>query len=404
MSVENKAKNINWVITMRVLIVHNFYGSSAPSGENQVMISEKTLLEKHGHDVQTFTRHSDEIRSQGIWGKVKGGLATPWNPWMARAIRHKVDTFKPDVVHVHNSFPLISPALFYAIGNRARRVLTLHNYRLFCPAGFPMREGRVCIDCLEQRTAWPSVLHGCYRGSRLATFPLAISVALHRRLGTWTHQVDAFIALSEFQKECMAAAGLPGHKIHVKPNFYPGHPVVIPWPERDHAVVFVGRLSQEKGVENLVRAWREWGVGAPELRIVGDGPLRDKIQSMASGLPISILGQLSSADARSEIARARLLVMPSEWFECFPMVLCEAFASGTPTAVSDIGPLPSLVRDGNNGAFFPAADSGKLLEVVRAVWADQAALERKGANARRDFERLYNEDANYKLLTKIYSV
>lgn len=387
---------------MRILLVHNFYGSGAPSGENQVFIDEKGMLEKQGHEVQTFTRQSDEIRSQGVWGALKGACSTPWNPWMAHDIRSKVDAFKPDVVHVHNSFPLISPALFHVIGNQAKRVLTLHNYRLFCPAAIPMREGQVCTECLDQESAWPSVRHGCYRGSRLATLPLAVSVALHRRLGTWTQQVDAFIALSEFQKGRMAAAGLPGDKIHVKPNFYPGNPVVMPWLERDHAVVFVGRLSQEKGVETLVRAWRAWGESAPELRVVGEGPLREKLQSMAVGLPIRFLGQLAVAGAQKEIASSRLLVLPSEWFEGFPMVLREAFAFGTPAAVSDLGPLPSLVRDGENGTVFPAADAAKLLAIVRAAWSDHAKLEQQGRVARCDFERLYTEDANYRLLMKVY--
>jgi hypothetical protein len=159
---------------VKVLLVHNFYGSSAPSGENQVFEAEKLLLQEMGHEVTDFSRHSDEIRSQGTWGVVRGALATPWNPWMTRAVKEAVSNFQPDVVHVHNTFPLISPGIFHAIGPRAARVLTLHNYRLFCPAAIPMRGGRVCTDCLDMRSAWPALRYGCYRDSRVATLPLAI--------------------------------------------------------------------------------------------------------------------------------------------------------------------------------------------------------------------------------------
>ena len=244
---------------MKVLLVHNFYGSTAPSGEGQVFNAEKALLLSRGHEVEEFTRHSDEIRAKGFSGTIQGALATPWNPWMARALQKKVESFRPDVVHVHNTFPLISPSIFHAIGHRAARVLTLHNYRLFCPAAIPMRQGRVCTDCLDSHSAWPALQHGCYRDSRLATLPLAVSVGLHRQLGTWKNQVDAFITLSDFQRKLMTESGLPAARVHVKPNFYPGLPPVISWHERAPYVVFAGRLGAEKGLVNLLRAWRAWG-------------------------------------------------------------------------------------------------------------------------------------------------
>ncbi|HNC14233.1 MAG TPA: glycosyltransferase, partial [Cyclobacteriaceae bacterium] len=223
---------------MNVLQVHNYYGSSAPSGENQVFEAEGILLRQRNHEVHEFLRHSDAIRAKGIWGAVQGALSTPWNPFSANKIRQAVENIHPEVVHVHNTFPLLSPSIFHSIGYRAARVLTLHNYRLFCPAAIPMRAGRVCTDCLDSHSVWPSLQHGCYRNSRLATLPLAANVALHRNLGTWTKQVDAFIALTEFQRERMIEAGLPASLVHVKPNFYPGNPVMSPWPERRDNVVF----------------------------------------------------------------------------------------------------------------------------------------------------------------------
>lgn len=325
---------------LKILLVHNDYGSAAPSGENQVFAAELALLRAHGHAVETFTRHSDEIRAQGAWGAVRGALATAWNPWMTWAIRRAVERFRPAVVHVHNTFPLISPGIFPAIGPRAARVLTLHNYRLFCPAAIPLRDGRVCTDCLAARSSWPALRHGCYRHSRLATLPLAFSVALHRTLNTWTQQVDAFIALSDFQRQLMTQSGLPAARVYVKPNFYPGHPQPVPWPDRQDYAVFAGRLTAEKGVETLIRAWTRWGRSAPELRILGDGPLRAALERLAAAAPtapIRFFGQVSAQEAERHIAGGKLLVLPLEWFEGFPMVLREAFAFGTPLASKLLG-------------------------------------------------------------------
>jgi glycosyltransferase involved in cell wall biosynthesis len=387
---------------MKILLVHNFYGSASPSGENQVFETDKVLLLQHGHDVDEFTRYSDEIRSTGVFGVLKGAFATPYNPFMVQAIKKKVELFKPDVVHVHNTFPLISPAIFRGIGHQAARVLTLHNYRLFCPAAIPMRNGTVCTDCLDRRSVWPSIRHGCYRNSRLASLPLAANVALHRALGTWQNEVDAFIALTDFQRTTMVAAGLPEGRVHVKPNYFPGNPPVVPWAERGEYAVFAGRLSDEKGVRTLVNAWLAWGADAPELRIVGDGPLRTELERAAAVSNIRFLGQLSSEESIRQIGNALLLLLPSECFEGFPMVIREAFAFGTPAAVSNLGPLPSIVNSGVNGVVFEPAVPQSLLATVRRAWQTPGMLEQLGKGARESFEKLYNEDANYACLIEIY--
>ena len=387
---------------MRVLLIHNFYGSAAPSGENQAFEAERVLLVSRGHEVATFTRHSDEIRSGGVWGIIKAALATPWNPWTARLVRRAVEHFRPDVVHVHNTFPLISPAIFYAIGPRAARVLTLHNYRVLCAAGLFLREGKVCTKCADGRTVVPALVHGCYRASRLATAPVATSVALHQALGTWRHQVEAFIALSGFQRDRLVTAGLPARKVYLKPNFYPGNPAVIPWSGRGAHVVFVGRLSAEKGVLSLLRAWAAWGANAPELRLVGGGEVRAELERMGSGLPVRFLGQKSPTLAQAEIARARLLLLPSECFEGSPMVALEAFAFGTPVGVSNLGPLPAIVAAGRNGIVFEAGNPESLLREVSAAWQTPELLERLGQGARAEFETKYTEDANYSRVMQVY--
>lgn len=387
---------------MKVLLCHNFYNSNIPSGEGVVFEAEKRLLKGRQHNVETFTRSSDEIIKWGLAGKIIGGIASPWNFSMQKAVRRKVEIFEPDLVHFHNTFPLFSPAVFHGLRGRTATVLTLHNYRLFCAAAIPMREGRVCTECLSKRSSWPSLIHGCYRGSRLATAPLAASIALHRMLGTWKHEVDAFIALSDFQRQLMIDSGLPSEKVHVKPNFYPGDPSQKKWADRSPHVVFAGRLTAEKGLLTLMRAWKMWGSMAPELHIIGDGELRTVLENMAQGLPVRFLGQLSPPETQAHIASASLLVLPSEWFEGFPMVVREAFAFGTPAAVSNLGPLPSIVRHSVNGLVFEAANPESLLSTVRAAWHFPGALERLGTGARQAFDSLYNEDENYRLLMHIY--
>jgi glycosyltransferase involved in cell wall biosynthesis len=387
---------------MKLVLVHNFYGSSAPSGENQVFRAEKNLLLERGHSVEELSRKSDEIRKHKSWGALRGALSTPWNPWMARNIRILATEFQPSVVHVHNTFPLISPSIFSSVGKRSAKVLTLHNYRLFCPAAIPLREGKVCTQCLDSQSVIPSLRHGCYRNSRIATLPLAANVALHRWLGTWTIHVDAFIALSEFQRELMINAGLPKHKVHVKPNFFPGNPTPVKWSARKGDFVFVGRLSEEKGLLTLIEAWRQWGETAPQLRVIGEGPLRNDLQKRAAGLNILFLGQLPVEQTQSEIASARMLVLPSQCFEGFPMVIREAFAFGTPAAVSNLGPLPSIVQCGKSGLVFESANVNSLLEKLRTAWKSPDLLEQLGQGARLSFEANYNEDTNYQKLMEIY--
>ena len=387
---------------MKVLLVHSFYRSENPSGENRVYHDELTLLEANGIEVRSFTRKSDDMLRLGPAAALLGALSTPWNPRAARLLRQEVDRFRPDVVHVHNTFPWISPAIFHAVGRRAARVLTLHNYRLFCPAAIPVRQAHLCTECIDQRSVWPALRHACYRNSRVATLPLAAGVALHRALGTWTHEVDAFITLSEFQRRLMVGAGLPAEKVHIKPNFVAGNPPVVDWDQRGNYAIFVGRLSSEKGLRTLLQAWRQWGAGAPELRIVGDGPMRAELEAEAAGSSIRFLGRLENGATRAQIGAARLLIMPSEWIETFGLALAEAFAFGTPVAVSDIGPLSTIARDGQEGVVFPPGDAPRLLHTVRRAWNDPELLRRLGGSARLAFETLYNEAANFRDLMQVY--
>lgn len=387
---------------MKILIAHSFYRTDMPSGENQVVQSEMRMLRKHGHQVQLFSRESDNLGKFGRMAPIVGAISNVWNPSAVQGLLSAVASFEPDVVHVHNTFPMLSPAIFRALSGKCPVVLTLHNYRLFCASGIPMRNGQVCIDCIEARNVAPAIKHGCYRQSRIATIPVAASVGLHRAIHTWSKHVSAFIALTSFQKAVMITGGLPQQKTFVKPNFYSGLPELVDWEDRRDRVVFVGRLSEEKGLRTLLEAWRRMGADAPPLDILGDGPLRTEIQAAATGLPIVFHGQLSNESAQRKIAKGKLLIVPSEWFEGFPIVIVEAFAHGTPVAVSDIGSLPSIVEGGRAGFIFEPGNPGSLAEVIKSALSNDASLKAVGGYASTLFETTYNEDANHRALVRIY--
>ena len=241
----------------RVVLVHNYYGSTAPSGENKVFEAEQAMLEKRGVVVETYTRCSDEIRNGSIKGLVKGALCTVANPFAARALAKKIREFKPEIVHFHNTFPLISPlAIKAAYKAGCKVVMTLHNYRTVCAAGVPTRDGKVCSLCLEKCSVKDAIKHRCYRSSLLATLPQAINIWWYRN--RWAKWVDKFIVLSEFQKRKMVECGWPEEKFAVKGNFTEvSEKPIVPASERKDEILYVGRLSREKGVFTLIEAWNK---------------------------------------------------------------------------------------------------------------------------------------------------
>ena len=221
--------------------------------------------------------------------------------------------------------------------------------------------------------------------------------------GTWQQDVEAFIALTDFQRDLLAKGGLPADRIEVKPNFYPDITATVPWDDRQGQCVFVGRLSSEKGILKLVRVWKAWGRDAPQLVLIGDGPLRGQLETEVAGANVKFLGQQPSADTERHIAHARLLILPSECYEGFPMVIREAFAFGTPVAVSDLGALPSIVDQGRLGILLDPFDDRAVLKRLREAWNDRDALRQVGERGHGEFLSRYTAQANIELLMQIYS-
>lgn len=360
------------------------------------------MLAQRGHQVRSLFRHSDELRESPTMGLLVGAVSTPWNVRTASRVKKLVRRFRPDVVHVHNTFPLLSPSVFYAVGNSAATVLTLHNYRILCPAAIPLRNDEVCHECIINRSVRPALRHRCYRASFSATAPLAANVALHRALGTWRTKVDAFIALSDFQKKLVSEGGVPEDRIHVRPNFVERSGLPLKISRRSDQVLYVGRLTREKGVHTLIDAWKKLEGAVPELLIVGDGPCKQDLTKQAKGLPIRFLGQVTRDLVASIMSESKLLVVPSEWHETFGLVVIEAMSLGTPAIVSNLGALPEIVDDGVNGMIFPSGDSASLSKKVRVAMGNMDSLQAMSDNAVTSYNAKYNPEAGYASLLDVY--
>ena len=355
---------------LKILVVHNAYQHKG--GEDSVMEAEVALLCSYGHSVELFRRHNDAINQMSRTNAVR---QTVWSVQAGQEFEVVLRSFKPNVVHVHNTFPLISPSIYW-IANRlgVPVVQTLHNFRLLCPQATFLRDGQICEDCLG-KIPWRGAAHGCYRNSRLQSTVLASMVMLHRVIGTWENKVTRYIALNEFCRSKFVQGGLPAARIVVKPNFVDA---TAPVEGVRAGFLFVGRLSSEKGIGVLVDAVKSYGTSA--IRVAGSGPQAALLESAAG---VTSLGAISSDSVRTEMSQAMALILPSICYEGFPRTLVEAFASSLPVIASRLGSLPELVSEGVTGMLFDPGNASDLAN--KLDWAIQHPLEmaRMGRNARR---------------------
>ena len=383
---------------MKIVVPHNFYTQAG--GEDQVFRSEIELLREFGHTVTPFEVRNDDVAGMG---KLKLLAATVWNSNAAEKLRDVVRTSHADVVHFHNTFPLLSPAAYYAArAEGAAVVQTLHNFRLMCPVALFFRDGKVCEDCLGKTFAYPGVQHACYRGSRLTTAVTAGAMTTHKLAGTWKNAVDAYVALTPFAREKFIQGGLPTDKLHIKPNFVNPDPGVRGG--GGGYAVFVGRLSHEKGLPVLLKAWETLGAEMP-LKIIGDGPLAADVTAACATNPnITWMGRRTLDEIFDTVGKAELLVFPSQCYETFGRVAVEAFAVGTPVVASAHGAMADVVgRDGRLGAVFTPGDAAALVEQVRALWTNPALTTTMRRTVRREYENLYTGERNHARMMEIYA-
>jgi glycosyltransferase involved in cell wall biosynthesis len=381
-------------VPMTVLMVHNEYRQ--PGGEDIVFFQEASLLESHGHRVIRYQVHNDRTAEMG---PATLATKTVWNSSAYRELSTLIRKEQPRIVHFHNTFPLVSPAGYYAAAG-VPVVQTLHNYRLLCPNGLFFRDGRPCEDCLGKAVPLPGVVHGCYRGNRGATSVVTAMLATHRAVGTWARKVDLYVALTEFARRKYIEGGLPVDRLVVKPNFVSPDPG--PGDGDGGYALFVGRLSPEKGLGTLIDAWRGRRAAMP-LKVVGDGPLANLVRRASRKNPrIELLGRRSIEEVHALMRRAAVLVFPSELYETFGRVAVEAFAAGTPVVAADIGAAAELVDHGRTGVLFRRGDAEDLSVQVRRLARHPHELETMRKVARAEFENKYTAERNYLMLMKIY--
>ena len=344
--------------------------------------------------------HNDDVHGMGKLG-LRG--ATVWHRAAAARVRELVRQHRVDVVHFHNTFPLMSPAVYStARAEGAAVVQTLHNFRLLCPGANLYRDGRVCEDCVGKSIPVGGVIHKCYRDNRGASLATAAMLTIHSAIGTWRDAVDAYITPTRFAREKFIAGGLPGEKIIVKPNFVDPDPGFAEAGGGGGYAIFVGRLSHEKGVDTLLSAWSHLRGEVP-LKIVGDGPLAEDVKAAVARNPsIWWLGQQEMAEVLDLIAGAAVLVMPSNCYETFGRVAIEAFAKGTPVVASNHGAPADVVDDGRTGLRFKPGDGADLAAKVRQLLSDEAARLRMRHECRHEYESKYTGAANYEMLMKVY--
>jgi glycosyltransferase involved in cell wall biosynthesis len=385
---------------MKILLVHNEY--QQPGGEDVVFEQDKRILERGGHEVVTYRRSNHEIEELSAIDRGTLVIRTVWASDTHHDVGALLDREKPDVVHVHNTFVMISPSIYSACRKRGIPVVqTLHNFRLLCPGAQFLRDGKICEDCVDH-SLLRSVWHGCYRDSRPATASVALMLALHRRAGTWDEFVDRYIALTDFARNKFIASGFAPGKIVVKPNFVDPDPGAKQNPGT--GALYIGRLSKEKGLHTLLDAWKRLPKSC-SLDIVGDGPQRKELEEEARRFGLAALqfrGQLSHTESLTAMKSASFLILPSEWYEGFPMTIAESFACGTPIICSKLGAMEEIVDDSRTGLHFTPGDSEDLARKVEWAFAHPSEIATMGRGARREYEARYTSDRSYTQLMTIY--
>lgn len=381
---------------MRVLLAHNRYRQAG--GEDVAVESERQLLTAYGHDVGLL--EVDNAGIVGMSGKLSTALGVVYSAASKAKVANQIQRLKPDVVHVHNTFPLLSPSIYFACKEANIPVVqTLHNYRMVCPSALLHRSGGLCEECIGKDFAWPGILHACYRGSRLGTASVATMTWFHKVLGTWTKRVDVFVVLTEFAKRKLGEGGLPMDKMVIKPNFASN-----PGSMGDGGggfALFVGRLSAEKGIATLISAWlrKERGIG---LKIVGEGPLASEVAECAKGRNIEYLGGQPRGKVLALMRKAHVLICPSIWYEGFPMVIVEAFSVGLPVIASNLGSMSSVVAHELTGLLCYPGDPEDLSTKIEWVVNNKQQMPKMRRAARSEYLGKYTPEQNHQRLMEIY--
>lgn len=383
---------------MKVLIVHNYY--QIPGGEDAVVKNEYDLLKENGNTVYLYTRHNKEISTANILKKIFFLFSSAFSLKTFSDIKKMIKNKKIDIVHVHNTLTLISPSVYYAAAACGVPVVqTVHNFRLLCPSATLYRNGRICEAC--KKSLVNAVRYKCYRNSMLQSLTSALILKLHRTLGIY--KKINYICLTEFNKNKLLELNRKNNiiideaKIYVKPNFSEMQQQIIPFENRKNQVIFAGRLDRLKGIRILLDAWT--GINTYELIICGSGSEEGYVKEFIEQHPkanIKYIGYMEHNGLMKKIAESKALILPTQWYEGFPMNIVESFACATPVLGSKIGNVGNLIEDGVTGYTFDETD---LEDIRNRVLKISAAL---SEGALKKYQKYYTKDINYKQLQEIY--
>jgi len=348
---------------MRILILHSRYLSGPVSGENRVVDDETELLRRQGHEVTVWNPSVEETATGNL---MRAGVETIWSRRASAEVRRRIEVGRPDIVHCHNMFPALSPAVLRTARSQGTTtVVTLHNFRMLCLPATLLRDGRPCEDCVG-RVPWPGVVHSCYRGSAPASATIATSLVLHRRLKTFEN-VDLYLAVSAFVKEKHVEVGWAPDRIRVKTNFtWPGPVRTGP----GDYFLYLGRLSEEKGIPTLIRTWANID---EKLLVIGSGPQAEALKA-ATAPNVEFRDAIPPSEVPAVLARARAVLVPSICYEGTPRVILEAYSAGVPVLASDIGGLGEVVHDDVSGLLLPPGDERRWAEGVTRLLDDSETV------------------------------
>lgn len=386
---------------MKILYTYNFYKEHG--GENQWFSSEPELMSKNGHDVKVFSKDNKEIDNYSIINKINLFNTVTWNDNSYKEILKIINDFQPDIVHAYNIIAILSPSIFFACREKNVPIIqTLYNYRLLCPAATFLRNDKICTECIDFGLK-RSVVHKCYRNSFLQSFALARMLDKHYKMGTWKNIINQFIVPTDFMANLLIDNGFFKDQISIKANFHEPDPG-INYNTKKH-VLFVGRLTVEKGIKTLIKTWFE-RENLPKLLIIGSGPLEEFIKvelNRGTKSPAQFLGKKRHKDVIEYLKHSLAMIIPSEWYEAFPHTILEAYACGIPVIASEIGTLKDVIINNENGLLFKIGDTGDLAKQINKLSSGSQLFRKISHNARKDYLKNYTGEANYKKLIDIYN-
>ncbi len=382
----------------RILIVHNYY--QIPGGEDTVVANEQRMLEKHGHETFLYSRNNSELNTLSKIQKMCLPFSTIFNIKTYREVKRIIKEKRIDIVHVHNTLNLISPSVYYAaLRCKVPVVQTVHNFRLLCPSAVFYRDGHVCEDCVKYGL-WCAVKHKCYRNSRIQTLACVVNTKIHRITGIYG-KIN-YICLTEFNKEkLLQLKQVKQNRVFIKPNFVHSINKSLDGEEKKDRFIYVGRLDKLKGIKILFQAWKLLGNNAPELIVCGNGDMEEwcrEYMTKNNLISVKLKGFVSNVEVKQFIADSKALILPTQWYEGFPVSIVEAFSVGTPVICSDFGNAGTLVTQGITGCKFQYDSPDKLVHAIKKIKSYKNIYQ----TTHDEYKNKYTESKNYEMLISIY--